>query len=197
MCECLSKVITTRSRAAAAAQPQARSRQRVYSQPSVPQVMISSFQTTEALRAVLSAERDPAMSEVLLDMERARMTAEDLRGAAFVQSSHRGRRSQTWRDLADEESSRSFRMLTQMARAETVIETVRTGLWRALRLAETTELVPSNAFDLEPRTVARVPRGGVHDTLFGAGNFLTVALNVLREEDSEHYESEGSDGTVA
>ena len=154
--------------------------------------MISSFQTTEALRAVLSAERDPAMSEVLLDMERARMTAEDLRCAAFVQSSNRGRRSQTWRDLADEESSRSFRMLTQMARAETVIETVRTGLWRALRLAETTE--PSNAFDLEPRTVARVvPRGGVHDTLFGAGNFLTVALNVLREEDSEHYESEESD----
>ncbi len=174
--------------------------------------MISSFQTTEALRAVLSAERDPAMSEVLLDMERARMTAEDLRGAAFVQSSHRGRRSQTWRDLADEESSRSFRMLTQMARAETVIETVRTGLWRALRLAETTELVPSNApFDLEPapRTVARVlpPRGGVHDTLFGAGNFLTVALNVLREEDRDRYEeadlryesgeSEGSAGTVA
>ena len=157
--------------------------------------MINSVQTTEALRAVLSAERDPAMSEVLLDMERARMTAEDLRCAAFVQSSNRGRRSQTWRDLADEESSRSFRMLTQMARAETVIETVRTGLWRALRLAETAD--PSNAFDLEPRTVARVPRGGVHDTLFGAGNFLTVALNVLREEDSEHYESEGSDGTVA
>ena len=162
--------------------------------------MISSFQTTEALRAVLSAERDPAMSEVLLDMERARMMAEGLRCAAFVQSSNRGRRSQTWRDLADEESSRSFRMLTQMARAETVIETVRTGLWRALRLAETAD----PAFDLEPRTVARVvPRGGVHDTLFGAGNFLTVALNVLREEDSEHYdedlhyESEESDGTVA
>ncbi len=161
--------------------------------------MISSFQTTEALRAVLSAERDPAMSEVLLDMERARMMAEGLRCAAFVQSSNRGRRSQTWRDLADEESSRSFRMLTQMARAETVIETVRTGLWRALWLAETTD-----AFDLEPRTVARVvPRGGVHDTLFGAGNFLTVALNVLREEDSEHYdedlhyESGESDGTVA
>ena len=163
--------------------------------------MISSFQTTEALRAVLSAERDPAMSEVLLDMERARMTAEDLRGAAFVQSSHRGRRSQTWRDLADEESSRSFRMLTQMARAETVIETVRTGLWRALRLAETTE--PSTVLDLEPRSATRVLCGGVHDTLFGAGNFLTVALNVLREEDSEHYdedlhyESEESDGTVA
>ena len=135
------------------------------------------------------------------------MTAEDLRNATFASYgaayhvSNPLHRPQTWRELADEESSRSFRMLTQMARAETVIETVRTGLWRALRLAETAE--PSNAFDLEPRTVARVPRGGVHDTLFGAGNFLAVALNVLREEDSEHYdedlhyESEESDGTVA
>ena len=39
------------------------------------------FATVEALRIVLREEQPPAMAEVLRDMERARMTAEDCRGA--------------------------------------------------------------------------------------------------------------------
>ena len=39
------------------------------------------FATVEALRIVLREEQPPAMAEVLHDMERARMTAEDCRGA--------------------------------------------------------------------------------------------------------------------
>ena len=42
---------------------------------------MSSFATAEALRIVLREEQPAAMAEVLLDMERARMTAEDYRGA--------------------------------------------------------------------------------------------------------------------
>ena len=42
---------------------------------------MSTFATAEALRIVLREEQPAAMAEVLLDMERARMTAEDYRGA--------------------------------------------------------------------------------------------------------------------
>ena len=41
----------------------------------------NAFATVEALRVVLREEQPAAMADVLLDMERARMTAEDYRGA--------------------------------------------------------------------------------------------------------------------
>ena len=41
----------------------------------------NAFATVEALRIVLREEQPPAMAEVLRDMERARMTAEDYRGS--------------------------------------------------------------------------------------------------------------------
>ena len=40
-------------------------------------------ETMQALRAVLQEEETHAMEEVRRELERARMTAEDLRGAAF------------------------------------------------------------------------------------------------------------------
>ena len=42
--------------------------------------MSTSFAAAEALRIVLREEQPAAMADVLLDMERARMTAEDVRG---------------------------------------------------------------------------------------------------------------------
>ena len=41
---------------------------------------MSTFAAAEALRIVLREEQPGAMADVLLDMERARMTAEDVRG---------------------------------------------------------------------------------------------------------------------
>ena len=42
--------------------------------------MSTSFAAAEALRIVLREEQPAAMADVLLDLERARMTAEDVRG---------------------------------------------------------------------------------------------------------------------
>ena len=42
--------------------------------------MSTSFAAAEAFRIVLREEQPTAMADVLLDMERARMTAEDVRG---------------------------------------------------------------------------------------------------------------------
>ena len=49
-----------------------------------PGVASGSFATMQALRVVLQEGESHAMEEVRLDLERARMTAEDLRGAAFL-----------------------------------------------------------------------------------------------------------------
>ena len=54
--------------------------------------MASSFRTMEALRMVLGEARDPAMEEVMREMERARMTAED-----YAQGSARAPVGLSWR----------------------------------------------------------------------------------------------------
>ncbi len=68
----------------------------------------TNFLTMEALRAVLQHEQPPALAEALRDMERARMTAEDWRGAM---ESPYGNRSDTrdpnyrrlsWREFGQE-----------------------------------------------------------------------------------------------
>ena len=48
---------------------------------SVGQIVDGSFSTMQALQIVLKEEQSHAMTEVLREMERARMTAEDRRGA--------------------------------------------------------------------------------------------------------------------
>jgi len=55
--------------------------------------MAGAFRTVEALRVVLSEARDHAMEEVVRDMERARMTAED-----YAQGNARAPDGGAWRD---------------------------------------------------------------------------------------------------
>ena len=87
------------------------------------------FLTTEALRVVLQEEQPAALSEVLRDMERARMMAEDWRGAM---ESPYGNHSDTrdpnyrrlsWREVGQERNEACDRLATVNVEAtETLAE---------------------------------------------------------------------------
>jgi hypothetical protein len=72
----------------------------------------NAFATVEALRIVLREEQPPAMAEVLCDMERARMTAEDYRGAvlspypAGCNTADGHLRLRTWKEFGKERNQR-------------------------------------------------------------------------------------------
>ena len=72
----------------------------------------NAFATVEALRIVLREEQPPAMAEVLRDMERARMTAEDYRGAvlspypAGCNTADGHLRLRTWKEFGKERNQR-------------------------------------------------------------------------------------------
>ena len=72
----------------------------------------NAFATVEALRIVLREEQPPAMAEVLCDMERARMTAEDYRGAvlspypAGCHTTDSHQRLKTWKEFGKERNRR-------------------------------------------------------------------------------------------
>ena len=72
----------------------------------------NAFATVEALRIVLREEQPPAMAEVLRDMERARMTAEDYRGTvlspypAGCHTTDAHLRLKTWKEFGTERNQR-------------------------------------------------------------------------------------------
>ena len=84
--------------------------------------MASSFRTMEALRVVTREARDPAMEEILRDMERARMTAED-----FAQGSARDLVGTTWRMRESHLFATLFHMDRTIHRIDNALDDVRDG----------------------------------------------------------------------
>ena len=145
--------------------------------------MAGAFRTVEALRVVLSEARDPAMEEVVRNLERARMTAEDLRGAAFSTygTSEYYRytkdpryRLLTWREFGIERNEMTATLGDRMGRAEDLMEDARAGALRA---------VDSNG-----------SREDFRVALIRTNNLLVVAVRELNDEDSESEESAQADG---
>ena len=72
----------------------------------------NTFATAEALRIVLREEQPAGVAEVLLDMERARMAAEDYRGAALspypagCHTADAHLRLRTWKEVGKERNRR-------------------------------------------------------------------------------------------
>ena len=131
-----------------------------------------SFETMQALRAVIQEEETHAMEEVRRELERARMTAEDLRGAAFspygTNYSDPNWRYLTWREFANDRHEMTETMIGRMDSAQDLIEEAR---HRARRAAD------SNG-DREDLRVA----------LIGTQNILVDARRALHDEDSESEE---------
>jgi len=77
-------------------------RLKIYTNPAdAPGRSHGSFSTMQALQIVLKEEQPHAMTEVLREMERARMTAEDLRGKTLSHYTGDSRtRFLTWRECA-------------------------------------------------------------------------------------------------
>ena len=80
----------------------------------ISQQAMSTFAATEALRIVLREEQPAAMADVLLDMERARMTAEDYRGAMASPYSTCGlpphTRTLSWREVGVQKRERCIHL---------------------------------------------------------------------------------------
>ena len=122
--------------------------------------------------------------QVLLDLERARMTAEDLRGAALspygtnVHTQDPRHRLLTWREFGIERNEMTSTMSDRMGRAEGLSEQAR----RRARIA-----ADSNG-DREDLRVA----------LIGIQNILVDARYILRHEenDDSDEESDGSDESI-
>ena len=148
-------------------------RLRVYVNPmDAPGRAQGSNETMQALRVVLQEEECRAMELVRLDLERARMTAEDLRGKAFspygTNYSDPNWRFLTWREFANDRREMTETMIGRMDSAQDLIEEAR---HRARRAAD------SNG-DREDLRVA----------LIGTQNILVDARRALCHEDSESEE---------
>ena len=135
--------------------------------------MSTSFRTLEALRVVLDEERTPAMEEVVRDLERARMTAEDLRGAS-ISTYGNPPHIRTWREFGIERNEMTATLGDRMGRAEDLMEHARAGALRA---------VDSNG-----------SREDFRVALIRTNNILVVAVRELNDEDSESEESARADG---
>ncbi len=155
-------------------------RLRVYVNPmDAPGRTQGSNETMQALRVVLQEEECRAMELVRRDLERARMTAEDLRGKAFspygtnYTPGLRVRddpnwRYLTWREFGNDRHEMTETMIGRMDSAQDLIEEARHSARRA---------ADSNG-DREDLRVA----------LIGTQNILVDARRALHDEDSESEE---------
>ena len=139
----------------------------------------------QALRVVLQEEECRAMEVVRRDLERARMTAEDLRGAAFspygtnVHTKDPRHRLLTWREFANDRHEMTSEMGERMSRAEDLIEEARAD---ALRAADSTS----------------ANRSALRVALISTNNLLVDAVRALHDEDSENEEmSDGETGDTS
>ena len=148
-------------------------RLRVYVNPmDAPGRAQGSNETMQALRVVLQEEECRAMELVRRDLERARMTVEDMRGAAFspygTNYSDPNWRFLTWREFANDRHEMTETMIGRMDSAQDLIEEARAG---ALRAAD------SNGSRVDLRVA-----------LIGTSNLLVDARRALHDEDSESEE---------
>ena len=162
-------------------------RLRVYVNPmDAPGRAQGSNETMQALRVVLQEEESRAMEVVRRDLERARMTAEDLRGAAFspygtnYTPGLRVRddpnwRYLTWREFGNDRHEMTQTIIGRMDHAQDLIEEARR---RARRAAHSDR-----------------DREHVRDALFDIQDNLLGARYILRHEESDDSdeESDGSD----
>jgi len=123
-------------------------RLRMYTNPmDAPGRSKGAFDTMRALRVVIREEQPHAVEEVIRDMERARMTAEDLRTASFspyVTNKTPGVllrddpnwRYQTWREFAVERNETCDELLDKIGEATSILDDARgAGVGKSARRA--------------------------------------------------------------
>ena len=175
---------------APAAAPAAAATVPVVATPAPPPPAAPQMDAEVSLGAIVAAALGPlpqvCPEHVLLDLERARMTAEDLRVAAispyYTYAAPRGprRRLMTWREFGTERNEMTSTLSDQMGRAADLIEEARAG---ALRVAD------SNG-----------SRADFRVALIGTNNLLVDAGRALNDEGSESEEisdEEMSDGETS
>ena len=111
-------------------------RLRVYTHPAdAPGRSHGAFATMQALQIVMKEEQPHAVAEVLREMERARMTAEDLRGAAlspYPAGINPHSRCQTWREFAENRNDKCAELGEQMGEALETLRSARRDVLAAL-----------------------------------------------------------------
>ena len=175
---------------APAAAPAAAATVPVVATPAPPPPAAPQMDAEVSLGAIVAAALGPlpqvCPEHVLLDLERARMTAEDLRVAAispyYTYAAPRGprRRLMPWREFGTERNEMTSTLSDQMGRAADLIEEARAG---ALRAAD------SNG-----------SRADFRVALIGTNNLLVDAGRALNDEGSESEEisdEEMSDGETS
>ena len=137
---------------------------------------MSTFAAAEALRSVLREEQPAAMADVLLDMERARMTTEDYRGAMASPYSTCGlpphTRRLSWREHGVERNQRCDHLTFN------VIEPA-------------TEALDQMCSDMRTKLTAPGSTSQqLYKALETAHNEICRIQSILREEDEETSEAD-------
>ena len=136
------------------------------------------FATVEALRIVLREEQPPAMAEVLRDMERARMTAEDCRGAMVSpygtpgHTTDPGHRFLSWKEFGEACNGRcDYVTFDVIEPAMEALDQVRRDICTKLTAHGSPQLPGYKALETAHNDICRIQ-------------------SILREGEDEEYETE-------
>ena len=158
----------------------------------------TNFLTMEALRAVLQHEQPPALAEALRDMERARMTAEDWRGAM---ESPYGNNSDTrdpnyrrlsWREFGQERDEMCDQLVAINNEAREVTHDAVETLAEARREIAVALAVPGSNCE-EIRRAGTAALGAAYNAMIDVESILIGESSSDEEEEEEEEEVEGVD----
>ncbi len=158
----------------------------------------TNFLTMEALRAVLQHEQPAALAEVLRDMERARMTAEDWRGAMEspygnnVHTRDPNYRMLSWREFGQERDEMCERLVNVNAEAREATHDAVETLAEARRDIRVALAVPGSNCE-EIRRAGATALGAAYNAMIDAESILIGDPSSDEEEEEEEEEVEGVD----